>query len=157
MSIKGFKAKDGTKHQYDYEALTNKPGNAGLYYTPVVTQPSDSTMQIAFEPSVSGAPTPDPVVVELPVGSGGSGENANGGLNDTAKNLLITILRSGVYSTDQSANITALEAALTSSGESGGGEEPPETPESGVTDNGRTLVITGGVTVTEDGDTLRFA
>ena len=86
----------------------------------------------------------------------GNGENANGGLNDTAQNLLITILRSGVYSTDQSDNITALEAALSVSG---GTEDPddPETPESGVIDSGRTLVITGGVTVTEDGDTLRFA
>ena len=48
---------------------------AGLYYTPVVTQPSDTTMQIAFRPSVSGAPTPPPVVVELPAGSSDSGEN----------------------------------------------------------------------------------
>lgn len=52
-----------------------------------------------------------------------------GGLTETASALLITILRNGVYSTDQSANITALENALTS----GGGEEPdfpdePDTP-----------------------------
>lgn len=37
----------------------------------------------------------------------------------SAKNLLITILRNGVYSTDQSANITALENAIV-----GNGEEP---------------------------------
>ena len=54
----------------------------------------------------------------------------NAGLNETATTLLVTILRSGVYSTDQSANITALEAALGSSGGSGdsggdsGGDEP---------------------------------
>lgn len=49
--------------------------DAGLYYTPVVTQPSDTTMQIAFKPSVSGAPTPAPVVVKLPTGGSDSGEN----------------------------------------------------------------------------------
>ena len=35
-----------------------------------------------------------------------------GGISTTAKNLLITILRSGVYTGDQSSNITALETAL---------------------------------------------
>lgn len=130
MSIKGFKAKDGTKHQYDYEALTNKPGNAGLYYTPVVTQPSDSTMQIAFEPSVSGAPTPDPVVVELPVGSGGSGENVNGGMSEAAVVLLKGILESAVYESDQSGNIALLVEELmentSAPGESGDPTVPVE-------------------------------
>ena len=55
-------------------------------------------------------------------------ENGNvkveaGGLSDTARALLITILRNGVYSTDQSANITALENALA------GGEEEPDEPD----------------------------
>ena len=49
-------------------------------------------------------------------GSGG------GGISTTAKNLLITILRSGVYTYDQSNNITALETAL------GGGTTEPEEP-----------------------------
>ena len=59
-------------------------------------------------------------------------ENGNveieaGGLSDTAANLLVTILRNGVYSSDQSANITALENALGSSG----GDEPvnPDIPD----------------------------
>ena len=43
-----------------------------------------------------------------------------GGIGTTAKNLLITILRSGVYKNDQSNNITALETAL------GGGATEPE-------------------------------
>lgn len=34
------------------------------------------------------------------------------GMTDTTKNLLITILRNGVYSTDQSANITSLASEL---------------------------------------------
>lgn len=52
-----------------------------------------------------------------------SEENGNG-LSATAKTLLITILRNGLYNTDQSANITALENALASggSGDTGGGD-----------------------------------
>ena len=46
-----------------------------------------------------------------------------GGISTTAKNLLITILRSGVYTADQSANITALDTAL------GGGTTEPEKPD----------------------------
>lgn len=43
------------------------------------------------------------------------------GLSDTAKTLLITILRECATKTDQTANITALETALASSGGSSGG------------------------------------
>lgn len=52
--------------------------------------------------------------------SGGNADQGSG-LTDTAKNLLITILRNGVYSTDQSANITALQNALAS--------EEPDVPD----------------------------
>ncbi|MCI5952545.1 MAG: hypothetical protein MRZ63_09565 [Anaerostipes sp.] len=55
--------------------------------------------------------------------------NANpvtGGLTTTAKNLLITILRNAMYTTNQSANITALESAL-ASGSEGGGDTPTVT------------------------------
>ena len=37
---------------------------------------------------------------------------SGGGISATARNLLITILRNGVYSSDQSSNITELEKAL---------------------------------------------
>lgn len=59
-----------------------------------------------------------------------------GGISTTATDLLVTILRSGVYTDDQSANIAALEAALGSggsggdsgdSGDSGGSDEPSGT------------------------------
>ena len=49
--------------------------------------------------------------------------DGGGGISTTAKNLLITILRSGVYTDDQSANITALDTAL------GGGTTEPEKPD----------------------------
>ncbi len=53
------------------------------------------------------------------VGGGDGGT----GLTDTARALLITILRNGVFTSDQSANITALETAL-----AGGGEDEPDEP-----------------------------
>ena len=47
----------------------------------------------------------------------------SGGINSTAKTLLETILQNAVYTSNQSANITALISAL-SSNESGGGDTP---------------------------------
>lgn len=47
------------------------------------------------------------------VDMGGSG---SGGISATARNLLITILRNGVYSSDQSSNITELEKAFGGAG-----------------------------------------
>lgn len=75
--------------------------------------------------------------------------SGGGGMSATAKNLLITILRNGVYTTDQSANITALETAL---GEYGGGDNT-----GGVTQTGSVLYIAGGVTATQSGTTLIVA
>ena len=78
-----------------------------------------------------------------------------GGLNSTASTLLITILRNGAYTEDQSANITALEAALAS----GGSDEPdtPEPPASDVEQNGTILSIVSGVTVSQTGSVLAIA
>lgn len=56
--------------------------------------------------------------VEIPVGG-----VAGGGLSTTAANLFIAILREGVYSTNQSGNITALAAEL------GVTEEVPDIPD----------------------------
>lgn len=74
----------------------------------------------------------------------------SGGMNATAKSLLITILRNGVYTSDQSANITALENALN---ESGGDDDT----EGGVTQTGSMLYITGGVIATQNGTVLQVA
>lgn len=54
---------------------------------------------------------------------------SGGGMSATASALLINILRNGVYGADQSANITALEAALASGG---GGTDEPDTPDTPV-------------------------
>lgn len=79
MDIKGFKSRDGSKHQYDYNALANKPdvvsGKDGGYYTPAVTQLDEKTVQFDFTPSKEGMPAVESVTVELPVGED-SGENA---------------------------------------------------------------------------------
>lgn len=47
-------------------------------------------------------------------------EAGGGGLSSTASALLVTILKNAVYTSNQSANITALEAALASGGSGGG-------------------------------------
>ena len=51
------------------------------------------------------------------------GKITGGGINSTAKNLLQTILQNAVYTSNQSANITALISAL-GNNESGGGDTP---------------------------------
>ena len=93
------------------------------------------------------------------IGGAGSGQTTSqSGLSDAAKALLIVILRNGVYSTDQSANITALEAELASSG----GNETPGTPETGVTitQSGSTLTMSGVpaiTSITQSGNVLMLA
>ena len=52
---------------------------SGLYYTPVVTQPTSDTVKFEFRPSVTGAPIPNPVTVELP--GGDSSQNGNNVFN----------------------------------------------------------------------------
>lgn len=61
----------------------------------------------------------------------------NTGLSTEAENLLISILRNSVYSTDQSANITALENAFASSGDDSGdpGDTGTETATYTITNN----------------------
>ena len=51
------------------------------------------------------------------------GGETGGGISSTAKTLLISILRSAVFTSDQSANINALNTALSS----GGGSDSPTT------------------------------
>lgn len=49
-------------------------GEPGGHYIPVVTQPTDNTMQVSFTPSKADMPTVESVTVNLPVGEG-SGQN----------------------------------------------------------------------------------
>lgn len=68
--------------------------------------------------SVNGVTPDENGNVEIAVSGGGGG---SGGLSTTASALLITILRKGVYTDDQAANISALESALMP-GSGGSGE-----------------------------------
>lgn len=83
----------------------------------------DATLSIAGKAA-------DAKAVGDAIGKISGGNVVQGGLSTTATHLLIEILRNGVYSTNQSANITALEASL----KSGGTDEPdvpvvPDEPE----------------------------
>ena len=90
--------------------------------------------------------------VDRKVAEVGNGSGQNPALTANERSALIAVINAiGVFNVPNGKELVdAFNAAWSGDGE-------PETPESGVTDNGRTLVITGGVTVTEDGDTLRFA
>lgn len=72
-------------------------------------------------------------------------ENSAGGISATARELLITVLRNGVYTSDQSVNITDLETALGGSGESGGETEKTLTSIS-VTYSGGDVAVSTAVT-----------
>ena len=53
---------------------------------------------------------------------GGGGGTSSGGMSVAAKNLLLTILRAGFYSSDQTSNIAALDVVLASGGSTGDGD-----------------------------------
>ena len=77
---------------------------------------------------------------------GGEGGNASGGISNTAKDLLISILRSAVYSTNQSDAISALRDALDSFDDS-----EPEEPEVDDHVHSYTTEVTVAPTCTEPG------
>ena len=139
MDIKGFKDRAGTVHQYDFNALTNKPkgpadGEDGGYYTPVVTQLDDDTVQFEFTPSRADMPAVAPVTVELPTAPGSdSGQNPD--LTGVVKSV------NGV-TPDENGNV---EISIP---DSGGGSDyilPVGGDELGGVKNG------GNVTINEDG------
>ncbi len=76
--------------EFQQKTLSKLPNPNALTFTGAVTGSYDGSA---------------PLSVEIPSGGGG-------GISATARNLLITILRNGVYSSDQSSNITELEKAL---------------------------------------------
>jgi hypothetical protein len=86
----------------------------------------------------------------------------SGGQSDTARILLMTILRNGAYTSDQSANLTALEKALKTSGGSGSGGETVEPDEPGEVESviaqiEDILYIVSGVTANQNGSVLNIA
>jgi hypothetical protein len=53
------------------QTLEENKGGDGSYYTPVVTQTTDTTMIVAYTPSESTMPSVAPVTVNLPQGAKG--------------------------------------------------------------------------------------
>lgn len=70
---------------------------------------------------------------------------APSGISADARNLLVTILRNANYDTDQSANITALEAALAAGG-GGSGEDIPDAVTYTITNNLTNVTNSNGAT-----------
>ena len=102
----------------------------------VLPNPNALTFTGAVSGSYDGSA---PLKVEIPSG-GGSGE-----ISATARNLLITILRNGVYSSDQNANITDLETAL-------GGSDAPVVKSYAITNTLTNCTTNNAVTSVTDGD-----
>lgn len=112
----GQPGKDGVDGQDGYTPVKGKdyfdgqPGRDGVDGKDYVLTDADKAEIAEQAAELVEVPAPD---------SGGNVDK--GGLSDTAKNLLIAILRNAIYSTDQSANITLLESVLSSGGGSSGG------------------------------------
>ena len=81
------------------EVMRNGGGGAGGYYTPIVTQPTANTMQIAFAPSVATMPAVEPVTITLPGSDSGQNPPQDGEdgfspiatVTQTANGAVITI------------------------------------------------------------------
>ena len=91
--------------------------------------------------------------IEALKNSQGSGGNTGqcGGLSTHAADLLITILRNGIYGSNQSANITALEAALKSDGSGDNSGDETVTDDITVFDGVVTIVSVGSAVSVSDG------
>ena len=86
---------------------------SGLYYIPSVSQPTDTTLKFEFKPTVTGAPIPKPVTVELPVSNGSGNQETSAGIYYIATDYGI--------STDAEDNTPALQALVDSVSADGGG------------------------------------
>jgi hypothetical protein len=94
-------------------------------------------------------------LVELPEPDSGGNADKSCGLSAAAAGLLITILRNGVYTSDQSANIDALAAELSvTEPDEPDTPDTPDIPEADITQSGSVLTIVNGVTATQTGNVL---
>jgi hypothetical protein len=137
----GVKAEgvDGAPGKQGEPGQRGEPGKDGV--SPTVTVESIEGGHSVYVSDAEG-------VKSFEVMNGKDGEG--GGLNITAKNLLITILRNGVYSTDQSQNIDALEDALSAGGGGGGGEVEPTMYT--ITSNLTNVTTSNSGTIVEEGE-----
>lgn len=95
----------------------------------------------------------DEEAAESPAPGGNADKSC--GLSAAAAGLLITILRNGVYTSDQSANIDAFAAELSvTEPEEPDTPDTPDIPEADITQSGSVLTIVNGVTATQTGNVL---
>ncbi len=128
-------------------------------------------MAVGNYENLSGKPSINGVVLEGDLTSENLGLGSSGGMSLRARNLLLGILRSAVFTADKSAQIDELEAVLAASvqpddgnssgdtgdsGDSGGTTEPEEPPATDdiTADNGVLTILTVGSTVSADGNIL---
>ena len=88
-----------------------------------INEVNDKYKDIAKKIENVGQPTQEQINTAIDKAITDGKITGGSGINSTAKTLLATILKNAVYTTNQSANITALISAL-SSNESGGGTTP---------------------------------
>lgn len=98
---------------------------SGLYYIPSVSQPTDTTLKFEFRPSISGAPVPKPVTVELPVGSSESGGGS--ALSSAEVDLLEGVFAHIQWADEVGAQRAAQLIASLRGGESSGDTVEPDT------------------------------
>lgn len=101
------------------EELTTTAQNIKGAVNEVAAQYKD----IAKKVENAGQPTQEQINTAIDKAIEDGKLTGTGGINSTAKNLLQTILQNAVYTTNQSANITALISAL-GNNEGGGGDTP---------------------------------
>ena len=124
MDIKGFKDRDGNVHQYDYDALSNKPESTPGGFVVSETEPTDKNVLWVdtndntgeMPPAVGGQPLKftgavtatydgtQPVTVEIPVGGttpGADGFSPIAAVTQTEDGAAITI-------TDKDGTTTAV-------------------------------------------------
>lgn len=120
-NMKTRKGKDGFHYPYTSPDLVTD-GN-GKSVTKKFDDISSQFKDIAKQVESVGQPTQEQINTAIDKAIKEGKITGTGGINATAKTLLQTILQNAVYTTNQSANITALMSALGSS-ESGGGSTP---------------------------------
>lgn len=175
IALEAKEAADSVRSAADAGEFNGPAGKAGGFYTPAVTQPDANTIRMSFTPSKEDMPAVKDTDIKLPSGGSGSvavdstltasGKAADAkatgdairslseeianlntdGISATARNLLITILRNGVYSSDQKANITDLETAL-------GGSDAPVVKSYAITNTLTNCTTNNAVTSVTDGD-----
>lgn len=163
----------------DDEEIVPIPFFANEEYELINCAPTDDYKEIRFnsyvEAIIRTRGTVQDLKLELEdlkenIESNGFPSVGGSGISESAKELLITILKAGAYTSNQSANINALKTALgisssdnTGGSGSGGNTDLPDVPDvpdnptDYITQNGSVLTILGGVETSQNGSVLTLS